>query len=90
MLQSHVRGGILAEATDATQGLHRLRQRALALGIRVEAILVQKAQIPLRYTEWRSQVVNEQIERFPGMVFGHMRWHTSCLLTMSRGRPPLV
>ena len=45
----------------------------------------KRRKIPLRYTEWRSQVVNEQIERFPGIVFGHMRWHTSCLLTMSRG-----
>ena len=82
-LQADVRGGILAEATDTAERLHRLRERALALGIRLEAILVQEAEIPLRYTEWRSQVVNEQIERLRGVgLRPYERWHTSCLLTM--------
>ena len=72
---------IITETADAAEGLHRLRQRPLPIGVGVEAILVQEAQVSLRYTQWRSHVVDEQIERFLGVDFGHMLcWHTGCLL----------
>ena len=73
---------IITETADAAKCFHRLRKRALPIGVGVEAILVQEAQVSLRYTQWRSYVVDEQIECLLGVDFGHMLcWHTGCLLS---------
>ena len=73
---------IIAETTDAAERLHRLRERALTFVLRLQPILVQEAKVSLGYTEWRSYVMYEQIERLRGVSLGHKSvWHTSCLLS---------
>ena len=80
----HVRSRIVTVATDATERFHSLRKRTLAIGLRLQATLLQEAKVSLGYTEWRPYVVYEQVERFLGVNFSHIIWwHTGCLFENS-------
>ena len=46
------------------------------LGLGLEAVLLQEAEISLRDAQWRTQVVDEQVHRL-NLLIGMRYWHTS-------------